>query len=100
MESQNTVSDMTVDEMNTVYSEITSELYQAIAQSLLTQQKQDEAYNYESNEAFSRAAADAQAMALHDNKDASVCAICKSGNAYRVRTKLMCENTGCLDIDL
>ena len=37
---------------------------------------------------------------VENNKDAHVCAICKMGNAYRVKSKLMCENTGCLDIDL
>jgi len=67
----------------------------------MAEHRQDEAYNYESNEAFSRQAAEAQAMAYDtNNNDSYVCAICKSGNAYRVKSKVMCENTGCLELDL
>ena len=62
---------------------------------------QSDCYNYESNEAFSRRAVESLADAYNTcGKDSYVCAICKSGNAHRIKTKIICENTGCLDIDL
>ena len=29
-----------------------------------------------------------------------VCAVCKCGNAHRLKSKLICENTGCLELNL
>ena len=56
---------------------------------MISAKKQTESYNYESNEAFSRQAAEDQATAyLTNTADSYVCAICRSGNTHRIKTKV------------
>jgi hypothetical protein len=46
-------------------------------------------------------AVEAQAAAYDpENTDQYVCALCRNGNVHKLNTKLICQNTGCLDLDL
>ena len=48
--------DMTVDEWNQVYLEVTEELYQTVAKQLIEERNQDPVVEWDLKEAFSRMA--------------------------------------------
>ena len=73
-----------------------------LAQQLIQDSKNDPEADYELNQMFSELAIEQQAEMLDpDNNDSCVCALCKNNVARRIQgTRIVCEMTGCLDIDL
>ena len=94
--------DMTVDQWNDVYIEVTEELYRGIAQQLIEEFNQNEKFHWELNEKFSKLAIENQVETLDpSNIDVAVCSLCKNNSARRVKeTRIHCEMAGCVAIDL
>ena len=101
-EKQQNLPDLTVDEWNDVYIEVTQDLNRLLAQQLIEDRNYDEEADFELNQMFSELAIEQQAETLDPaNNDSCVCAICKANVARRIRgTRIVCELNGCLDIDV
>ena len=92
-ENNNNLPELTVDEWNEIYEEMSRDINQYLAQQLIEERKQDESADFELNQLFSELAIEQQAETLDpNNKDANVCALCKSNVARRVKqTRIVCE---------
>jgi hypothetical protein len=75
-----------------------------VARELIEARRQDEVACFELDQAFAELAVETQAETYdpdNPNRDCYVCARCKNNTARRIReSRIVCERTGCLDIDL
>ena len=91
--------DMTVDEWNKVYAEVTIELHEAIAKQLLKEREEEESFYLELNDKFSELAIEQQVETLTgEGWDSSVCAVCKSDIVRRFGRRITCNRKGCIDM--
>ena len=91
--------DMTVEEWNDIYIEVTRELHESIAKQLVLDSKQCEQTDIDNQERFSQQETDIQAeLGDPQNYTSSVCAVCKNGVARKFNNRLACENPGCVDL--
>lgn len=101
-EREQCLPDLTVDEWNEIYLEVTRDLNRLLAKQLIEDRKSDVESDFELNEMFSQLAIDVQAETLDPtNNDSCVCALCKRNVARRIKgSRIVCELPGCLDIDI
>ena len=94
--------DLTIDEWNEIYLELSSEVNHLLAKQLIEDRKQDAGADFELNQLFSEMAIEVQAETLDpNNHDSNVCALCRQNIARRVQgSRVVCELPGCLDLDV
>ena len=97
----NSLPELTIDQWNEVYLELSQEMNNMLAQQLIEDRKLDDEADYELNKMFSAMAIEQQAEVLDPtNNDSGVCPMCKVNIARRIHgSKIMCELQGCLDIN-
>ena len=92
-ERENCPPDLTIDEWNEIYLEVTQDLNRFLALQLIEDRKQDVSADYELNQMFSEMAIEMQAETLDpNNNESAVCALCKSNVARRIHgSRIACE---------